>query len=331
MAKTHIFTVISALLLFAMLSECLSADTFGSGANTFDIEFVPIGNPDNPDDTTGFPSPAGKVEHAYRIGKHEISEDMIDKANALGGLGITKDARGADKPATHVNWNEAARFVNWLNTISGFPPAYKFSTQPGGIDYDVNANIELWQPGDAGYDANNLFRNGRAHYFLPNADEWYKAAFYDPTANSGTGGYWDFPTSINAPMLPTPVASGTAAETAVYGQSPFAEPADVQLAGGLSPYGIMGLAGNVWEWNETEYDFVNDSSPSRRFLRGGGWYNTTIPLSSRGGDSGPPTIEWGNVGFRVASIPEPTSYLLAIAAIAVLPVLRREPTSSNRA
>ena len=31
------------------------------------------------------------------MGKFEISEQMIDKANALGGLGITKDSRGADK------------------------------------------------------------------------------------------------------------------------------------------------------------------------------------------------------------------------------------------
>ncbi|MEI6538751.1 MAG: hypothetical protein WCO86_04380 [Planctomycetota bacterium] len=45
---------------------------------------------------------------------------------------------------------------------------------------------------------------------------------------------------------PTAVASGTDANTAVYdGQS---GPADVNLTGGLSPYGIMGLGGNVFEW-----------------------------------------------------------------------------------
>ena len=55
--------------------------------------------------------------YTYRIGKFEISEQMIDKANALGGLGITKDTRGPDFPATSVTWYEAARFVNWLNAI----------------------------------------------------------------------------------------------------------------------------------------------------------------------------------------------------------------------
>ena len=34
------------------------ADTFGSGANMFEIEFVTIGNPGNADDTTGDPNSA---------------------------------------------------------------------------------------------------------------------------------------------------------------------------------------------------------------------------------------------------------------------------------
>ena len=68
------------------------ADTFGSGANSFSIDFVTIGNPGNPPDAN--PNPAGAVPYSYRIGTYEISELMIDKANALGGLGITKDTRG---------------------------------------------------------------------------------------------------------------------------------------------------------------------------------------------------------------------------------------------
>jgi hypothetical protein len=62
------------------------ADTFGSGANEFEIDFVKIGSPGNPPDAN--PNPAGAVPYRYRIGKYEISEQMIDKANALGALGI---------------------------------------------------------------------------------------------------------------------------------------------------------------------------------------------------------------------------------------------------
>ena len=34
------------------------ADTFGTTPNTFDIEFVTIGDPNNAPDTTGTPNPA---------------------------------------------------------------------------------------------------------------------------------------------------------------------------------------------------------------------------------------------------------------------------------
>jgi hypothetical protein len=50
----------------------LAADTFGSGANQFDIDFVPIGNPGNPADTTGGPNPAGSVPYGYRMGTYEV-------------------------------------------------------------------------------------------------------------------------------------------------------------------------------------------------------------------------------------------------------------------
>jgi formylglycine-generating enzyme required for sulfatase activity len=286
-----------AALVCSASADRAAGDTFGSGASTFDIEFVPIGNPDNPDDTTGSPNPAGKVEYAYRLGKYEISEDMINKANALGGLGITHDNRGANKPVTSVSWFEAARFVNWLNTSTGHAPAYKFN----------GSTFELWQSGDAGYDPNNLFRNSQAFYFLPSADEWYKAAYYDPTA----GVYYDYPTGSDT--VPTAVASGTAAGTAVYLQSFDAGPADITQAGGLSPYGTMALGGNIWEWEETEFDLVNDSSSSNRGSRGGNWGNNnplTMLSSSRSGE--PPTTELidSGSGFRVASIPEPSTLLL---------------------
>ena len=284
------------------------ADSFGSGANTFSIDFVTIGNPGNAVDTMGNPSPAGSVDKAYRIGTYEISEQMIDKANALGGLGITKDVRGADKPATRVSWNEAARFVNWLDTSTGSPPAYKFAFQPGDGDYNSNADIQLWTPSDAGYNPNNLYRNSLARYFLPSVDEWFKAAYYDPTSNV----YYDFPTGSNSP--PTAVASGTAADTAVFDQ-PFEQgPADITQAGGLSPYGTMGQGGNVWEWEETDY--ANDETPtSSRGLRGGPWDGGNSSVMSTISRSGYyPDDEFPSTGFRVASTPEPSTAVLAIVA-----------------
>ena len=158
------------------------ADTFGSGANSFEIDFVTIGNPGNPGDPNTVYH-RGSVPVTYRIGKYEVSGDAIAKANALGGLNIAIDSRGPNKPAASVSWNEAARFVNWLNIDSGYPPAYKFATQPGEPGYDVNANIELWQPSDPGYSLSNIYRNTQAPFFMPSIDEWYKAAYYDASEN----------------------------------------------------------------------------------------------------------------------------------------------------
>jgi formylglycine-generating enzyme required for sulfatase activity len=295
------------LALSFLCSPIAQADTFGSGANEFTIEFVPIGDPNNPDDTTGVPNPAGKVEYAYRMGKFEISEGMIDKANTLGGLGITHNNRGTNKPATSISWFEAAKFINWLNTSTGHSAAYKFN---GGT-------FELWRSGDAGYDSSNPFRNSDAFYFLPTADEWYKAAYYDSYA----GEYYDFPTGSDT--APTAVANGTAPDTAVYIQ-PFDQgPADINQTGGRSPYGTMGQGGNAWEWEETEFDLINDLSDSPRGVRGGGWYFTTSHLGARSRDVDFPSLEYHNIGFRVASIPEPSTALLGVFAAGWLMVWRR--------
>ena len=315
-ARATLMSATCSALLVATVAHATTIDTFGSGLNTFNIEFVAIGNPGNLPDTTGNPNPAGTVLDPYRIGKFEISEQMIAKANDEGGLGITKDTRGPDKPATSVSWNEAARFVNWLNTSTGSTPAYKFADQPGEVGYSADAHIELWTPSDAGYNPSNLYRNSLARYVLPSAHEWYKAAYYDPSANGG-GGYWNYPTGSDT--VPTAVASGTAADTAVYGQSEATGPADITLAGGLSPYGTMGQGGNVFEWEETDFDLVNDSSSSARGRRGGEWGGSFGFLSSSNRGSGSPAGVSSVIGFRVASIPEPST--LAMAAIAIVAVL----------
>jgi hypothetical protein len=280
--------------------------TFGSGGNTFNMEFVTIGNAGNAADTTGAPNLAGAVGYEYGIGKFEVSEDMIAKFNASQSLQITKDARGTAKPATSVSWNEAARFVNWLNTSTGGFDAYNFTT--GG----VNDDIALWTADDTlDYEATNPYRSKRATYVLPSYNEWYKAAYYNPTNST----YYDFPNGSNT--APTAVASGTGDNTAVYnGQS---GPADVNLAGGLSPYGVMGLGGNVFEWEESSSDLANSSGSFNRGLRGASWSTgTSDSLSSSSRLDIGPSSEVFSIGFRVASlsssgppaVPEPSMMVI---------------------
>ncbi len=64
-------TLFCSLVLFLFCDSVRQrafAESFGSGENSFNIEFVTIGNPKNDDDTTGYPNPVGKVDNIFRIG-----------------------------------------------------------------------------------------------------------------------------------------------------------------------------------------------------------------------------------------------------------------------
>ncbi|MEM1060651.1 MAG: SUMF1/EgtB/PvdO family nonheme iron enzyme [Verrucomicrobiota bacterium] len=293
------------------------ADTFGNGENIFTIDFVAVGDAGNPDDNTGY----GAVGYDYRISTYEVSEQMITKANTLGGLGLTQDSRGANRPATSMSWNEAARFVNWLNTSQGYQAAYNFAVNPGDSGYgagNANDNILLWSASEA-FSQTNLFRHKDAVYFLPSEDEWYKAAYY-----SGSGSvYFDYATQQNIGDPPTAVASGTGANEAVFQQGGGIGPADITQAGGASHYGTVGQGGNVWEWQESAFDGDSDSLSENRGRRGGYWVNPENALRASARLSSPPTLQSDIIGFRVASVPEPASASLLLGALGLLAVRRR--------
>ena len=288
----------------------LVTESFGSGANAFTMEFVTIGNPNNAADTTGSPNPAGSVAYTYNLGKYEVSRDMITKANAAGSLGITLadmtsyGDNGVNRPATGITWYEAATYVNWLNTSTGGTAAYKF---------DGSGTFQLWSAGDAGYNANNMFRNSLAKYVIASSNEWYKGAY-----GKADGSWSNFPNGSD--IAPTPVAGGTDANTAVYNEQ---HPADITNAGGLSSYETMGQGGNAWEWNETAFDGINNTAGENRELRGGSWLNSGYVYGSVGLGASVrfddfPTDEYSFFGFRVASVPEPSTGLLVLLGLSGL-------------
>ena len=319
--STPLYGLTIALLTSATLLPQAHAITITTDSFTdFDMDFAEVGDTTNVDDGLSGNTAYGAVSYTYRMGVNEVSEAMIDAYNAnSGGPTITKDTRGADKPATSISWNEAARFVNYLNTSQGYVAAYNFTT--GG----ANDNISLWSSADAWQlGGENLYRHKDAYYFLPSEDEWYKAAFYD--GNSMV--YYDYATGSDT--VPTAVAGGTAAGTAVYGQSLAAGPADIDDAGGLSYYGTMAQSGNVFEWGESAFDGGNDTNSESRVRRGGRWDGGSAGLRSSGRSLSAPVLENGGIGFRVASVsaavavvPEPSSVgLLVIGAMGC--VLRRK-------
>ena len=166
---------------YLFIAGFVSADTFGTGTNQFNIDFVTISGDTNP--ASGY----GIVNNDYRIGKYEITNEQWNKFKASQGVigGNPSSAydespywSGANVPANEVSWYEAAQLVNWLNTSTGHQAAYKFTGTPGASDY----TFTLWDTTDPGYDMFNPFRNSNAYYFLPTEDEWVKAAYWTGSA-----------------------------------------------------------------------------------------------------------------------------------------------------
>jgi hypothetical protein len=288
------------------------ADTFGTSGNEFTIDFVNIGNAGNAADTTTY----GAVPYEYRASTYEISQNAITKATASGMANVTAGAWTGNQPAATISWYEAAAFVNFLNTNSGKTAAYALTFSSGSWSMALQDPTNAWTAGGT-----NLYRNKNAFYFLPSENEWYKAAYYNPAGSN----YFFYPTASSS--VPTAVASGTNAGSAVY-NGVAVEPALVNSAGGLSPYGTMGQGGNVWEWNESAYDGANSSSSESRAIRGGRWGDSEGFLRSSYRNVGlVPTFENLNVGFRVASVPEPSTAVLVLLGAGAVYLWNRRKAS----
>jgi formylglycine-generating enzyme required for sulfatase activity len=291
--------------------------TFGGNGvgQSFGMDFVTIGNPGNAADTdpTAAPLNAGSVGRTFDINTFEVSRAMITAYNANPGVvAISMDPMtnnggpGVNKPATGITWNEAARFVNWLNIQKGFAPAYKYANST------ITTNLTPWTPNDTlDYDPLNPYRSKRSNFFLPSFNEWYKAAYHSPG-----GTYFDYANGKNT--APGAVASGNTADTAVYGQTAAQGPADVNNAGGLSPYGVMGLGGNVFEWEESSSNLANNDGTLNRGFRGGSWIQPATNMLSSSRSTTTPNSEDNELGFRVASynsdavVPEPSMMVIGM-------------------
>jgi formylglycine-generating enzyme required for sulfatase activity len=80
---------------------------------------------------------------------------------------------------------------------------------------------------------------------------------------------------------------------------------------GASPYGVLNMAGNVWEWTSSTYKtfFYNDPTIAiesdevikneLKVIRGGSWINKAHELRSTFRNRTWPYIKYNGIGFRV--------------------------------
>ena len=297
---------IQSLLTLAATSALIT-----SASASITMDWVNVGNPGNAaDPATG--SLYGAVAYAYQIGKHEVTNSQYGAfLNAKGasnsgaiynssmtGTGITQTGSSGNfsysvtsgfenKPVVYVSWFDAARFANWMMNGQGSGDmetgAYTLNGATSGI---ITANIG-------------------AQVYLPSEDEWYKAAYYS-AANTSYSLYPNGQDTITTADANYGGAVGSTTDVGSY-------------TGDGSSSGTFDQGGNVWEWNDAVI------SGSSRGLRGGSFNDggDGLRASYRGDFDVDPAFEGGDVGFRVASVPEPTSLLLTMLAGGVMLARRK--------
>ena len=113
-------------------------------------------------------------------------------------------------------------------------------------------------------------------------------------------------------------------------------PVDVTLAGGVNAFGVVGMNGNVAEWEETNLSLTNNDPNATRGFRGGYWNDWPYFLQSGTRKERHPTLDNNpGIGLRVtfsqgfAPVPEPSS-LAIFAGIAIVSVASRKRKRARR-
>ncbi len=295
------------------------------------IETVTVGDPGNAADTTTY----GAVADLFAIGKYEVTIGqyttflnsaasitadayLVDlwSANMASNLniaGISRSGAGTlgdpysysvigsgNRPIAYVSWFDAARFANWVNNGA----TNGASTETGAYTLGgATSGIYMVNPG--------------ATWYLPSEDQWYKAAYYK---GGGTNaGYWVYPTQSDTAPGNT-IGGGT--NQANYFAGDFAVTQSLSysvsqnyltdagaFSNSASAYGTYDQGGNLSEWNDA------DIGGASRGRRGSSWgINESAMRSSDRSGFDVPGNENVNVGFRVATVPEPSTYALLLMA-----------------
>ncbi len=322
------------------------------------IDWVTVGNAGNANDpATG--NRYGGVAYDYQIGKYDVTigqyteflnavaatdtyalynasmaTDLniagISRSGASGSYTYSVINNGGDssnRPITYVSWWDAARFSNWM--ANGQPTGAQSSTTTENGAYFVNGATSGNTPAK---NVTNPNTGTAPAFFIPTESEWYKAAYYSPVLNSGSGGYYTYATQSNT--APGNVV-GSGANQANYNNGVYSVTqssstdsnqnylTDVgAFTNSASFYRTFDQSGNVYQWND-----LDGTTGTSRGLRGGSWGPDALSVSSSASIVNSPLFEFDIIGFRLASpVPEPSTCAMGaggLVGIAIRAIRRR--------
>jgi uncharacterized repeat protein (TIGR03803 family) len=318
----------------ALLPASLArADVFNMPAGQTSLQFVTVGDPGNaPDSATG--NQYGAVPYTFNMGKYDVTlGQYVQFLNAVAAsdtyhcynsgmagspsqypFGISQvgspgsytyavtgsNPQAANMPVFAVSWLDAARFCNWMQNGQLIGSEGTATTENGTytLNGDKTIGIET--------------RNANATYFVPSENEWYKACYY---VGGGTNaGYWTYPAQSDVAPSNSLALAMSQSNVVNYYFGGYTDSTNLLTPVGTfsaspGPYGTYDMGGDVWQWTEG----TASGMYSLRVLRGGSFNDgLTFGLASTNRNTDFPYDENFSNGFRIASVPEPTSLALLL-------------------
>ena len=377
--------VSAALIAVAFAFDACAEVTFdwatvGNANNAADTLTMTKVNGSQPGDgTSGY----GSVAYDYSIAKRDVTNaqyvEFLNKVDpsgtsttlylanmsdaVIGGVSYPAYSGGIDKnlgaaagsrysvksgqdnfPVVQINWSRAARFVNWLANGQG-----SGGTESGVYDMAVFASNSFATPPP---------RAVGAQIFLPSENEWYKAAYYDPTLAEGAGGYWQYgtrsntsPASVGPPgtSYSANIGAGTTGGSGGTSALTFATTGAVfnkdliyltnvgDYTTATSYYDLDDLDGLIYNWTEATRENRTIAGQMLPVYRGGSWQNNEgasgAAFRNSGNGAGVNSGQYQYWGIRVgtvAAVPEPGVAALACLSLACgCWLLRRRRSGSH--